>query len=181
MPEIEISYDSKKAGRLILVWAFPFSSILIFLFYFLWNHKISFAEELNILQANLFISISIFIISVVLHEALHALAYLIFDKWQFQYLSFGFSKESYSPYCHYSKKVLLWKYKLALLLPGLLLGLIPIILSFIFGNFYLLIYGIVFSLGAFGDFLVLWKLKKIDSGKYVKDHPSMMGCIVEGD
>lgn len=177
----EVNYDSQKAGRLVLFWSIPFSSILIFLFYLLWGDIIDFPNTLNVIQDNLYTSILIFIVSVILHEALHALAYLIFDNWMFKYLSFGFSRKLYSPYCHYSKSVLLWKYRLALLFPGIIQGFIPLILSFGLGNFYLLIYGIVFTLGAFGDFFVLWKLRKYNSNTIVKDHPNMMGCILENE
>lgn len=175
----EISYDSQKAGRIVLFWAVPFSASLIFLFYLLWGDNVDFSKTLNIIQDKFYISILVFIISVALHEALHALAYLVFDNWRFKNLSFGFSKKIFSPYCHYSKSVLLWKYRLALVFPGLILGFIPLILSFALGNFYILIYGIVFTLGAFGDFFVLWKLRKYNSMTIVKDHPNMMGCILE--
>jgi len=175
----EISYDFQKAGRLVLLWSIPLTSSLIFLFYLVWHEELDFSKTLNIIQDKLYLSVLIFIISVVLHEAIHALAYLIFDNWQYKNLSFGLSKNLFSPYCHYSNSVLLWKYRLALLFPGLIMGLIPLIISFIIGNFYLLIYGIVFTLGAFGDFFILWKLRKYNFRTIVKDHPSMMGCIME--
>ncbi len=178
MAEKEISYDSNKASRMLLLWALPFSSFFILIFYSFWNQSVNFAEELNVLQEKLFLIIFIFIISIILHELLHAIVYLVLDNWQFKNLSFGFSKNTFSPYCHYSNKVKLWKYKLALTLPGVALGIIPIILSFVMGNFYLLIYGIIFTLGAFGDFYVLWKLRGFNSNNYVIDHPNMMGCII---
>lgn len=179
MTKKHFSYDSEKAGKLVLIWTVPFSAIIIILFYFLWHNKIKFSDILNNIQDHIFIFIFLFLGSIFLHELLHAVAYLIFDKCKFKEISFGFSKHFLSPYCHYSGRVKLWKYRIALLMPGFVMGIIPIIISFSIGNFYLLIYGLIFTLGAFGDFYILYKIRKQKSSIYVKDSPNMMGCILE--
>lgn len=179
MTERQFSYDSQKAGRLVLIWTVPFASVIIIIFNFLWKDKVVYSAVINNIQDNIFVAIFVFFISVIIHELIHAVAYLIFDKGNFKRISFGFSKIFYSPYCHYSGSVKLWKYRIALILPGLVLGILPIIFAFAAGNFYLLVYGIIFTLGAFGDFYILYQLRSQKSTTYVKDHPNMMGCILE--
>ena len=179
MDENGLSYNFGKINKLVIIWSIPFSVGIIFLFYLLWSNTVNFAGELNIIQVNFYIPVVLFVISTALHEGLHALAYLVFDNWGFKYLHFGINKNNLNPYCHYSRKLLLWKYIIALLFPGIILGVIPLIIAFIIGNFYLLIYGIVFTLGAIGDFYIVWKLRKYKYNMVVKDHPDMMGCIIE--
>ncbi len=174
-----IQYDSQKATNLILKWAMPFVAFFIIIFYFLWKKEVDFSNKLNIIQDHILSAIFIFFASVLVHELLHALVYIIFESKNIKAVSFGFSKKTLSPYCHYAKRVKLWKYKISLTIPGLVLGIFPLLISLVIGNFYLLIYGVIFTLGAFGDFYILWKLRKYKYSAYINDNPDKMGCTIE--
>ncbi|HET6528317.1 MAG TPA: hypothetical protein VFG39_06165, partial [Balneolaceae bacterium] len=52
--------------------------------------------------------------------------------------------------------------------------------SLILQNGWLLGFGLLFTLAAGGDILILWLLRKVDDGLLVQDHPDLVGCVVLG-
>jgi hypothetical protein len=56
------------------------------------------------------------------------------------------------------------------------LGAFPALLSFITGN--VLIFGIFFTMAAFGDFMIIFMLLKENKNSLVLDHPSEVGCYI---
>lgn len=115
---------------------------------------------------------------VVVHEGLHALAWLVFLKGDYKQISFGFNLSSFSPYTHCKKPMPVWQYRLGGLLPGLIMGIIPAILSLIFGWAAINFIALLFLWAAGADFLSLWYLRKIPGDKIIQDHPDEMGFIV---
>ena len=66
-------------------------------------------------------------------------------------------------------------------MPGLVLGLFPVIVSLIFGHGWLLSLGIFFIGAAGGDLMVLFKLIKVDKKHLIQDHPNEIGFLVLRD
>lgn len=119
-----------------------------------------------------------FILGIVVHELLHGLAFGLFAKSGFKSIRFGFIKEYLTPYCHCKEPLKLKHYFIGALLPAVVLGVVPIILSFIMGSLFWLIFGIAFFSAAAGDFLVVWVLRHEDPEALVQDHDSEAGCWV---
>lgn len=69
-------------------------------------------------------------------------------------------------------------YRLGGLMPGLVLGLILYALSLILGNGTLLLFGVIHTLAAGGDCLVLWLLRGVRPGALVEDHLTRAGSYV---
>ena len=63
-------------------------------------------------------------------------------------------------------------------MPGLLLGIIPALLGIISGNGMYMSFGLLFTIAAGGDAMVLWSLRKEDRDALVQDHPSNAGCCI---
>lgn len=63
-------------------------------------------------------------------------------------------------------------------MPAIILGFLPAIWAITTGNFYLLCFGIFFTMGAAGDFMILMILKNENPEDLVLDHPSEAGCFV---
>ena len=60
-------------------------------------------------------------------------------------------------------------------MPSIILGLLPAILAISLGNVILLAFGTLFTVVAFGDFMIIYLLKSENKDSYVLDHPSEAG------
>jgi hypothetical protein len=69
-------------------------------------------------------------------------------------------------------------YRVGAAMPAILLGILPSLAAILFGSGWWLAFGILFTLAAGGDMIVLWLLRNVESGKVVEDHPSRVGCLV---
>lgn len=69
-------------------------------------------------------------------------------------------------------------YRLGTLLPGLVLGILPLLAAYLLANGALLWFGFIFTLAAGGDFLILWLLRADADPWLVEDHPSLAGCTL---
>ena len=66
-------------------------------------------------------------------------------------------------------------------MPGLVLGLFPVIIALVYGYGWLLLLGIFFIGAAGGDLMVLFKLIKVDKKHLIQDHPNEIGFLVLRD
>jgi len=179
-----------------IIWANIFGiivfiiALVIFgiLFAFLWNVK--FAQETNllniprgnILQSLLFffIYMLILIIGIILHELIHGIVFARYAKNKYKSIKFGImpKEKLFSPYCHCKEILRIDHYKMAIIMPTIILGIIPAVISLIIGNIMLLFFGIVFICAGGGDILMLMKILKEKNSDLVYDLPDEAGFIV---
>ena len=115
---------------------------------------------------------------VAIHEALHALAALLWGKAPFSSIRFGFKWKWIAPYCHCASPMRMAAFRKFTLLPfavtvtvsGVLLLLDPSLWT-------LLLFSLAFS-GCAGDVMVYFKIQDFPSCLWVQDHPSEIGCYV---
>ena len=69
-------------------------------------------------------------------------------------------------------------YRLGGIMPAILLGFIPAFISIFTGSFGMLAFGVIFSIGAGGDLLMIWMLRNDKSNDWVQDHPDKIGCYI---
>jgi hypothetical protein len=135
-------------------------------------------EFLNLLEWQ--ILMPLIIIGTVIHELLHGIGWMIAGKVGWQKMKFGINWKGLVPYAHCSQAMPLNKYLVGVLLPYLLLGLLPLIIGLLMGDFFLLLSGIIFSIAATGDIYMAWLLRKRNATDLILDHPNLIGCqIVE--
>jgi hypothetical protein len=67
------------------------------------------------------------------------------------------------------------RYRVAVALPGLLLGLIPTVAGIALQSEELTLYGAIMLVGAVGDMLILWLLRSVRGDTLVLDHPTRAG------
>lgn len=82
-----------------------------------------------------------------------------------------------TPYCHCKEPLKVKHYIAGALMPAIILGIIPSLISILTGNTLLLFTGI-FTVVAAGDFMIVQLLYKEDMNDYVEDHPSEAGCYI---
>lgn len=141
-------------GGYVLLWGWP-TGVLIW----------SWGEILG--------ALAILIVSIIIHELLHGIGYRLGGA-SWQQIKFGVKQ--LTPYAHCEIPLHLAAYRLAVLLPGLILGILPAVVGVVWGSWLLTLYGAVMSAAALGDALILWLLRDAPAAARVLDHPSKVGC-----
>lgn len=151
------------------------AAILLLIFYFVWQGRpvVGPPEGFSLLHTLL-----LGVVGIVVHELLHGLGWRYFAGVPWEQIHFGVQWKVLTPYAHSSARMPLRPYRRAILLPGLLLGLIPALLGVFNGSVLLLGFGAFFTATAGGDFLILWMLRRVPAGAHVQDHPTLVGATV---
>ena len=113
---------------------------------------------------------------IVLHELIHGICMAVFSRNGWKSVTFGFNPKAIAPYAHCKEPLNPDAYRLSLIMPGFLLGDVPVLVSWFTGNILLLFFGILFCWAAAGDVAVLWLSRKITGGM-LQDHPTKIGFI----
>ena len=129
-------------------------------------------------NANMTLYGFLLLLGIVIHEALHVLAWMIFGKKSLRVFHIGFQWKSLAPYAHCKEPMDILPYRIGSFAPGLLLGVLPWIISLFTGDLLLFIYGWLYTIAAGGDFLILWILRDVKANTLVEDHPTRAGCYV---
>lgn len=119
-----------------------------------------------------------FLIGIVVHELLHGIGWACYAKSGWKSISFGVMWKMLTPYCHCNEPMGVKAYLVGALLPLVVLGIIPAVVSLIIGSIPLLAWGILFIAAAAGDIWMSWLLTKEDPESTILDHPSEAGFYV---
>jgi hypothetical protein len=125
------------------------------------------------------LAIPVLLVGFVLHELIHGAAWAFYGQKPLTIMRFGINWSALSPYAHCPEPMEAGAYRLGALAPGVLLGLTPVAAALWgVGPTWLFFAGLIFSLAAAGDVLILWVLRAVPSHFLVLDHPSRAGCFV---
>ena len=113
---------------------------------------------------------------IVLHELIHGVCMALSARKGWKSVSFGFNAKAIAPYAHCKEPLSIGAYRLSLVMPGILLGDIPALISWFTGNILFLFFGILFYWAAAGDIIILWMSRNITGGM-VQDHPDKIGFV----
>lgn len=177
----QLTIDLVKANVFAILLMIP--TVLIFgLPYFLiWGFDLSdFRSITKILSPELtgFGFLLVFTLGIVFHELIHGIVWSRFTSDGFKSIRFGVLWKMLTPYCHCKEPLKVKEYIIGAFMPAIILGFIPGIIAITIGNFGLLIFGIIFSTTASGDFMIINLLKNEEKDDYVQDHPSEAGCFI---
>lgn len=184
MQEKNLTFSMKKANLYGSLMGFIPAMFLATIYWVIHGHnfievsswEVEFFHQLNILP--LFMIIAVFILLIFLHEFLHCLGCLVKSEASLKDTKIKFNLKTLTPYFHCSKKISLKVYRLAVILPTLVLGVLPCIIGIAFGINILMFFSIFMIATAGGDFLILWLLRNEDKDSKVLDHPTECGCIL---
>ncbi len=126
----------------------------------------------------LYVFLPVFVVSIVIHEALHGAGYVLFGGARWRDVSFGMNWKALAPYAHCRVAVPVFGYRMSVVLPGVLLGVVPWIAGLLTGSGALTFYGFIMIAAASGDMIIPWLLRGIDGKEMVLDHPWEAGCRV---
>lgn len=120
----------------------------------------------------------IFIFGIVIHELIHGFSWMFAGKLPFKQMKFGFQIKTLTPYAHCTVPIQKSAYVFGTLMPALILGVFPFLLSLINGNGWIFLFGILFTFAAVGDFLIVYLIRSVSWTALVEDHPENAGCFV---
>ncbi len=113
-------------------------------------------------------------VSIIVHEGIHALTAHIVSKVPFHQIEFGIMKGN--PYCYVCAKVTKKQYLFFVLMPTIVLGIGMSIIGLLMSNFWVLLLAILnFASGA-GDICVAYQLVNQEC-EFVIDHPTDVGYV----
>lgn len=127
---------------------------------------------------NLLSFLLFFVVGIVVHEAIHGLAWKLLSGKPWSAFKFGVMASSLTPYAHCTEPMGINAYRWGTFMPGLLMGLLPMLTAIYTGDGWLAWFGILFTTAAGGDFLVLVMLREVPANALVEDHPTRVGCFV---
>jgi hypothetical protein len=136
------------------------------------------AVQLRVTLLNGLLWLVILLVSVGVHELIHGLTWMWVGKKSAALVTYGVQWQTLTPFAHLNGPVEVNAYRIGGLMPGLVLGLIPYLLSLLLGDGNLLWFGILHTVAAGGDWLVLWLIRTVKRGALVEDHPTRVGCFV---
>ncbi len=117
-------------------------------------------------------------LGIATHEIIHGLGWMVFGHKPLSAIKFGFQWKTLTPYAYLKEPIDVSAYRIGTFMPGLLLGILPYILSLLLNDGNLFWFGLVHTAGAGGDWLVLWLIRRVKRGTLVEDHPTHAGCYV---
>ena len=170
----ESSFDAltvKRASLAIFILV-PGAGIALYLYVWGWS---SFWSEFQ--QGILLL---VFLASIPVHELLHYCGFVFLNGVERKYVDFRFNRKSMTPYvvCRVNTSVM--RYKVAALLPFLLLGISPAVYGLFVHNSTILAAGLLNIAGCAGDVILYFLLLRLDNRSIVSRHAQRIGFVVVG-
>jgi len=186
-----INIDLAEIEKLSL-WMLSFLMLFsIFPFFYVWSDKTSESiSELGILIDESFLlfiwtlikSSIIFLLFLIaglfVHEFIHMIFFALFIKSKFSGVQFGYDSEKIIPYVHIKEEISIRGFRIGVLMPGIILGIIPLISGMVQGYLGIFLFGLFFTMGASGDLLILWHTRHVGPFCLIKDLPDKIGVKV---
>ena len=173
----DLSISMAQANLVGIGLLLPVGALLALPYLALWGSNAFLAAWL-VVGDNLLAAFGVIVVGIVLHELIHGLSWQIFGKKPRSAITYGFKLKTLTPYAHCTEPMDARAYCLGAALPGLLLGVLPWLIGLILGNGAALLFGLLFTVAAIGDAMILWLLRSVEPTAQVIDHPSRAGCFV---
>jgi hypothetical protein len=183
----KLTIDLVKANLYGILVLIPIAIIYTTPFYLMWKERLSITyfknqiADLNLSRSAIYIYFSVIIIlllGIIVHELIHGITWSLYTKNGFKSIKFGILLKMLTPYCHCKEPLKVKHYMTGAIMPAIILGFIPAVLSIVLGSVFLLVFGIFFTMAAIGDFMIINLIRKESSNSMVLDHPSEAGCYI---
>jgi hypothetical protein len=170
----EVIFDGPRLTLILLAMIIPFFILGEWLFRLIWVHR----EPVLSLMIPLWVKVVSFILAIFVHELIHGIIFAIYAPGGFRSVSFGFNASLAAFYCHCEQPLRVKHYRRAGIAPLVILGLIPLLFGFMTGVTWFKTFGLLLTIGGFGDLIIYYKLLKINRNRFVLDHPDKLGFII---
>ena len=123
----------------------------------------------------------VMLVLVAVHELIHGLSWSLFTEHRFGDIEFGFMKQYLTPYCTCLVPLSRGQYIFGALMPLIVLGILPMIVGILTGSMPVLFMGIIMTVSAAGDIMIVWRLltyrSQAETVVYI-DHPTQAGGVI---
>ncbi|MBO4752035.1 MAG: DUF3267 domain-containing protein [Bacteroidales bacterium] len=168
-PELK-TVSIMKANLISIPFLFVVGGLSGWIYYKVWH-----TFEWNGMENALWMFVAI-VVGIVVHELIHGLTWMAVTRQSFKHLSFG--TMSGAVYCHIDVPMKKRPYIIGAVMPLLLLGVIPTVVSMVVGSTFWLVFGVIFIVCAIGDIMIMWIIRREPSDTLIYDHPTEAGCVV---
>ncbi|MCP5099700.1 MAG: alpha/beta fold hydrolase [Chloroflexi bacterium] len=156
----------------------PLAYLLFFLPYrWLWGTGVM-DRELSLTILDIVVGLLALFAGIVLHEWLHGIGYVRVGGLPKTAVRYGFSWKMLAPYAHAKAPMRASAYRVAVLMPGLLLGVLPGIIGVVANVWWLVLWATMMLIAAGGDTAVIIAIRHVPANNWVLDHPQKVGCQV---
>ncbi|MDH6304955.1 hypothetical protein M2459_001692 [Parabacteroides sp. PF5-5] len=170
----EKTIDSGRVNMIsCVVFCIVFALVLLPFFYIL-NDGF---EEATVKYPTYWFIIAMFV-AIVIHELIHGICFALFVKNGFKSVHFGVKWKALTPYCHCTESLNANQYRITLLMPTIILGIIPTIIAYIINDYSTVLFGCVMIAAGTGDFFSIWLLRGLNKNILLKDHPEKIGFLI---
>jgi hypothetical protein len=173
----ELSIGLVKANVIVLIAAIPLCLLTVWLY-------MTFApisETESELELNPFVVVVVLIALIFAHELIHGFFWGLFAEHHFRDIELGFIWKYLTPYCTCSTPLKKWQYCLGGIMPLVLVGIIPLICGIALASPDITILGLIMTIAAGGDVLILIKLLRFKTDATdieIYDHPTQAGSVI---
>lgn len=169
--------SSARTGNLFsIVLVLIVVPVMIIAYNLIWNMSFEGITERTL--PNLKYVLIIFFLGAIIHELIHGITAAWFDGVGWKNIRFGVQWKSFTPFCHSVLPMSASKYRYVVVMPLIILGIIPYIISLFNGSGWFLTTGIIFTVTAAGDIIILWMMRKLQGTELVQDHPTEIGFLI---
>lgn len=179
----KLTIDIVKANVFSILLLIPILILFGLPYYLLWHGSLDTSNIMDsLLHRNTrfggFYILAILLLGIIAHELIHGITWAFFARKGFRSIKMGVLWKFLTPYCHCKEPMRVRQYMIGAIMPAVILGFIPAVGAIITGHFGLLVFGMIFTLAAGGDFLIINLIRKEKMDDLVLDHPSEAGCYI---
>ncbi len=120
----------------------------------------------------------LFVVGVLTHELVHGVTWKVVGRLRWKDIRFGIQLKTFTPYASPTVPMRARTYRMGVMMPLIVVGLIPFVAGLILGYSQLAVFGMVFTFVAGGDLAILRAMRSVASSAWVQDHPERAGCYV---
>jgi hypothetical protein len=144
-------------------------------------HVLIWGFQANFNLRDYLLGFAAFVVLIVAHEAVHAIGWMSFAGVSPNNIRFGIAWKTLSPYAHSTVPMPAGGYRIGVILPLIVTGILPVVIGTATNTGWLTVAGAILVSGAVGDLFVLRVIKDIPASARVIDHPQNAGCYVVED
>jgi hypothetical protein len=183
--EEEITIAGKSANTKAFYLMLPLIIMTLTPFYLIWIDQLTMEAVRSFIESTkswhgygTALIILVFIAGIIAHEFIHGVTWALYAKRGIRSINFGIVWKELTPYSHCKEVMKVRYYRIGIVMPAIILGFLPTLVSYLTGNFWFAIFGALFTAAAAGDFMILNMIKNERDNDLVRDHPEKIGYYI---